>query len=249
MRIRNEVGGLTLGAEAAARTDQWNPVLDTYARGVQMMKDLDGADGPTPQSWMWAANTHGMEIVPAPRPTWGQCQHQALFFLPWHRAYLAWFEGTIRQLTGEDDWALPYWNYSDPASDRKLPAEFTVQTRTVDGQVVDNPLFSPNRNPDAIPSDDVDLRSALRQPNFVLRMDYGFGGVLPDQYTGLAERLPHNYVHGDIGGQAGDMGSPARLGGTRFSGCTTLISTASGRYGSPLMVPCASPTRPWQPEP
>ncbi len=212
MRIRRDIAGLTVGSEAAARADAWDPILDTYARGVQLMKDLDAGGTPTPKSWRWAANTHGMEIVPAPRPTWGQCQHQALFFLPWHRAYLAWFEGTIRELTGDDEWALPYWNYSDPASDRHIPAEFTVRTRTVDGQVVSNPLFSARRSPNPMPLEDVDLRPALSQPNFVLRMEYGFGGVIPDQYPGIAEQLPHNFIHVDVGGSQGEMRSPATAG-------------------------------------
>lgn len=213
MRIRKDVGGLTLGNEAASRTGSWDPVLDTYARGVQLMKDLDKPGRPPkPKSWKWAANTHGIDAATTPRPAWAQCQHQALFFLPWHRAYLAWFEGTIRDLTEEDDWALPYWDYSDPASARRLPAEFTVPTRTVNGQVIANPLFAQNRSPDPIPTADVDLRPALSQPNFVLPMEYGFGGVVPDQYPGVAEQLPHNYIHVDIGGNAGEMRSPATAG-------------------------------------
>lgn len=212
MRIRQDAAGLTVGDTTAAETQDWHPVLATYARGVRLMKALDTEDPPVPSSWLWAANTHGIDQVTTPRPAWAQCAHQSLFFLPWHRAYLAWFERTIRDLTGQDDWALPYWNYSDPAADRALPAEFVVETRTVDGQVEDNPLFSPNRSPDPIPVDDVDLSFALGQPSYVLEMERGFGGVLPDQYDGAIELLPHNYVHGDIGGTAGFMRSPATAG-------------------------------------
>jgi hypothetical protein len=213
MRIRRDIGGLTLGSEAAAKSDPWHPVLDTYARGVQLMKALDQPGRRVrPTSWRWAANTHGIDAATTPRPAWAQCQHQALFFLPWHRAYLAWFEGTIRSLTGEDEWALPYWDYSAPASDRRIPPEFTVPSRTVAGAVVPNPLVSPNRSAAAIPIADVDLRPALSQPNFVLPMEYGFGGVVPDQYPGIAEQLPHNYIHVDIGGATGEMRSPATAG-------------------------------------
>ncbi len=209
MRIRQSIADLTVGSQQAAQTQDWHPVLDTYARGVQLMKDLD-ANGPTPKSWLWAANTHGFPQGTPPRPAWGQCQHASPFFLPWHRAYLAWFESTIRELTGEDDWALPYWNYSDPASDRDIPAEFTVPTRTVDGAVVDNPLFSPNRSTDPMPVSDVDLRPALSQPNFILGVaDFmpgnpgGFGGILDQRGFGILENLPHNYIHGDIGALMG----------------------------------------------
>jgi hypothetical protein len=212
MRMRLDVAGLTLADPAAAETQEWHPVLDIYARGVMLMQVLDVEDPPVPESWLWAANTHGIDEFTQPRPAWAQCAHQSLMFLPWHRAYLAWFERTIRDLTLEEDWALPYWDYSAPAADRMLPAEFVVETRTVDGQVEANPLFSPNRSPDPIPADDVDVSFALGQPWFVLEMQRGFGGVLPDQYDGVVELLPHNYVHGDIGGTNGFMRSPATAG-------------------------------------
>lgn len=212
MRVRRDIADLTVGSQEAARTESWHPILETYARGVQLMKDLDTAGTPNPQSWRWAANTHGIDTATPARPAWGQCQHQALFFLPWHRAYLAWFEGTVRELTGEDDWALPYWDYSHPASDRHIPAEFTVTTRTVDGEVVDNVLYSLNRSADPMPLENVDLRPALSQPYFVREMQYGFGGVVPDRYPGIAEQIPHNFIHVDIGGQRGEMRSPATAG-------------------------------------
>jgi len=209
MRVRRDVAGLTLGDPAKAGTEAWDPVLDTYARGVRLMKDLDLHGPPVPESWMWAANTHGIEETTSPRPAWAQCAHHSLFFLPWHRAYLAWFEATIRRLTGEDDWALPYWDYSSPTSDRLLPPELTVRTRTVDGQPQDNPLFSPDRSPDPIPVRDVDVAFALGRLRFVMQMERGFGGVLPDRFDGAVELLPHNFVHGDIGGDLGLMRSPA----------------------------------------
>jgi hypothetical protein len=44
---------------------------------------------------------------------WGTCQHGNLFFLPWHRIYLHFFERTLRKQSGYPDFALPYWNYYD----------------------------------------------------------------------------------------------------------------------------------------
>jgi tyrosinase len=195
---RLDVAGLTLGDAAKAETQQWHPVLDTYARGVELMSDLPDSD---PRSWLWAANTHGIPAGTVPRPTWSQCAHQSVFFLPWHRAYLAWFEATIRELTGEDGWRLPYWDYTVPgdAADRALPVEFSVQTRTVDGQAVANALFAPNRL-GAIRVEDVDIVKALSEPRFVRSFLPGFGGADPDTRTGRVESLPHNFVHNDIGG-------------------------------------------------
>jgi hypothetical protein len=201
-RIRLDIAGLTLGDPAKAETQAWHPVLDTYARGVALMRDLDDDD---PRSWVWAANTHGIPPGTPTRPTWAQCAHGSVFFLPWHRAYLAWFEQTIRDLTGDDDWALPYWDYSVPGdvADRSLPVEFGVETRVVGGKVVDNPLFADGRNDGAIPRQDVDIVGALSERRFVRSFPRGFGGRDPDTTNGLVEMEPHNFVHGDIGGLMG----------------------------------------------
>ena len=94
---------------------------------------------------------------------WQECAHNHWFFLPWHRAYLLEFEAVvrahIRQLDGPaDDWALPYWNYSDFRSDPErlglpLPLRGATLPDGVDvpGVAGDtggrraNPLFSPTR--------------------------------------------------------------------------------------------------------
>ncbi len=44
---------------------------------------------------------------------WGTCQHGNLFFLPWHRFYLHYFERTVRKHMQDPGFALPYWNYFD----------------------------------------------------------------------------------------------------------------------------------------
>ncbi|MFF2369667.1 tyrosinase family protein [Agromyces sp. NPDC058110] len=208
MRTRMDIEGLTVGDADAARTGPWHPVLDAYARGVEAMKARDDA-GPQPDSWMWAANTHGIDQFTQRRPAWAQCTHASLFFLPWHRAYLAWFEQSIRDAAGEPDWALPYWDYSQPSSPRTLPVEFAVEQRTVDGELVDNPLFSPGRLAQPIPAEDADVVEALAQPHYLLDREAGFGGALPDQFFGTVEDRPHNYVHMAIGGF---MRSPATAG-------------------------------------
>ena len=197
---RLDVAGLTSRDPATARTKDWDPVLDTYARGVDLMRALPETD---PRSWLWAANTHGIPAGTRPRPAWNQCAHGSLFFLPWHRAYLAWFEKTIRTLTGDDEWRLPYWDYSAPAdvADRSLPVEFTVSTRTVDGQVVPNPLFDAQRTGGPVPLEDVDIVGALAETRYVrLFPEVGFGGSDRGGVTGDLEQLPHNFVHGGIGG-------------------------------------------------
>lgn len=40
------------------------------------------------------------------------CPHGNWWFLPWHRAYLSWFERTCRELSGDPSFALPYWDWT-----------------------------------------------------------------------------------------------------------------------------------------
>jgi len=150
---------------------------------------------------------------------WDQCQHQSWYFLPWHRGYLYAFEEIVRNAVvaqgGPADWALPYWNYSaetDPAA-RELPDEF-AEAKLPDGS--DNPLFVTRRYGDGNVPITIDPRSvalsALEGENVFTGGDTdippGFGGPVttfhhgPESETtnGGLESLPHNNVHGAIGG-------------------------------------------------
>ena len=49
------------------------------------------------------------------------CPHQNWFFLPWHRAYLDYFEQICRKISGYDDFMIPYWDWS---ISRKIPSVF-----------------------------------------------------------------------------------------------------------------------------
>jgi tyrosinase len=208
VRIRDDVWKLSVGTLAAARTQPWDPVLDGYARGVEAMVARD--DALTADSWLWAANTHNAPPGTPANPMWKQCAHHKRFFLPWHRGYLAWFEATIQTLIGDDDWALPYWDYSDPNNPNalKVPPEFKTDKRTVNGVLVDNPLFLSTQDRPGQPDPlDVDLLPAMTPRFFVRRPPAtGFGGSDgPENRGGAVETQPHDFVHGDIGGGTGFM--------------------------------------------
>lgn len=57
---------------------------------------------------------------------WSSCRaHSGGFqghFLPWHRAYLVCFEDIIRDVSGDEEFTLPYWDYTN---DSHIPPEFT----------------------------------------------------------------------------------------------------------------------------
>lgn len=77
-----------------------------YKDAVNAMQALPGND---PRSWDAQVAIHGG------RGFFNFCEHGTDHFFSWHRAYLLYFEQICPQLTGEDSFGLPYWNWNqDP---------------------------------------------------------------------------------------------------------------------------------------
>lgn len=199
--------------------DPWHPTIEWYARGVAAMQSRDGTDFADPASWRHLAETHGTSIRRSSWPRgalWNECQHSSWFFLPWHRIYLHHLEKILRTtivgLGGPSDWALPYWDYSDPArpQTRRLPPAFRAE-RMADGSR--NPLFVRERGPrmntdGAVPVSSVRIDRAFRETQFTERdgdMIPGFGGPVTGLNhsggpVGSLEVTPHGNIHVDVGG-------------------------------------------------
>jgi tyrosinase len=214
------------------KLDHWDPILVWYAKGIAEMQKRPVTD---PTSWRYQAAIHDYvrendplakkgEKMPADSDRfWMQCQHHSWFFLPWHRMYLACFEqivaAAVKQLGGPD-WALPYWNYSDPdnAYARKVPPAFR-SPKLPDGSP--NALFVQERAPDCnagneIADDvDVDISRCLSASKFAAAAhggSVGFGGPQTkfnhgEGRVGFVEATPHNTIHGAVGGNDGYMGA------------------------------------------
>lgn len=97
--------------------------LASYARGVQAMLNLP-ADHP--QNWFRNAFIHLMD-----------CPHGNWWFYVWHRGYLGYFEQTIRALSKDETFAMPYWDWTtlpqipDPMFDGVLnPQDRTFEPYT-----------------------------------------------------------------------------------------------------------------------
>ena len=211
----------------------WDPNLLWYAKAVAKMKTRPITD---PTSWRYQAAIHDYtpqrdpfriagEHLPSSADQarfWRRCQHGSWFFLPWHRAYLLFFErivaSTVTALGGPAGWTLPYWNYSDPANAgaRTLPLAFQ-QPKLPDG--TPNALFvpSPNRAPAANSNqtvgtpDDADISDCLGKSDFVnTGVVQQFGGG-PTGFShgggvmGACELGPHGSMHGAVGGPSGWM--------------------------------------------
>ncbi len=70
--------------------------LDSFRRAIRAMLALPPSD---PRNWYRQALIHVLD-----------CPHANWWFLPWHRGYLLHFEEICRQLSGDPEFALPYWD-------------------------------------------------------------------------------------------------------------------------------------------
>jgi tyrosinase len=148
-----------------ARSVKGQAMLKIYADAVKKMKAKPEGDT---RSWLFQWYTHAVKgtttkaaeitrIFPAASPArdlataaWETCQAHGPSddennFLPWHRAYIYYFEEIIRKVSGDSSFTLPYWDYSavaDPSIRGIIPPEFARS-----GDPVFDSLFQSNRNP------------------------------------------------------------------------------------------------------
>jgi len=153
------------------------------------MKALPASDG---RNWTKQAEIHN-----------NHCTHGNWWFLPWHRAYLFNFEAICRKLTGNNDFALPYWNWTTSPS---IPAPFWGNG---------NPLFNSSRvatqtstvNSSVCGASNI-TNNVLAQTNFLLFASAQATAQNQNVGYGVLEGGPHNYVHGFVGGDMGTYMSP-----------------------------------------
>jgi tyrosinase len=77
---------------------QGKKALASYAKGVEAMLNLPASD---PRNWFRNAFVHLMD-----------CPHGNWWFYVWHRGYVGFFEETIRNLSGDPTFAMPYWDWT-----------------------------------------------------------------------------------------------------------------------------------------
>jgi tyrosinase len=167
-----------------------DPIIQTYGAAITKMKELPATD---PRNWQKQAQIH-----------LNHCPHSNWYLLPWHRAYILYFERICQNLTGNKSFALPYWNWTtNPA----IPDVFWGNG---------NPLFDSNRfiaQGTPIGAEFVAhsvLEGILQEPNFqVFASSKASGPGQRDPGTkGPLESTPHDHVHTSIGGDMGTFLSP-----------------------------------------
>lgn len=166
-----------------------DPIIDAYKAAVAAMKALPASD---PRNWSRQADIH-----------LNFCPHGNWYFLPWHRAYLLYFEQICRQLSGHSEFALPYWNWT---CNRSIPGVFFGGSA--------NPLFDGTRTrgpSDLLPVSWVGpsvISAILAETNFLIFASGATSTQRGSAAQGPLESNPHNNVHGWISGNMGAFRSP-----------------------------------------
>ena len=128
---------------------------------------------------------------------WGTCQHGNLQFLPWHRIYLKYFERTLRKFSGDPNFALPYWNYSDDTGPDDGVALPVMMRGTATGNTLVDTFRTPGLNNNLSDIDPLDASAAQA---------FDFDVFTPFSQT--LEGQPHGTMHCGTGTncQAPDIG-------------------------------------------
>ena len=149
-------------------------MLAKFARAIELMRARPTGD---PLSWNFQWYTHWIpdnttkeaELARLPadqqvlaREMWNTCRAHdpgtdESFFLPWHRAYLFFFERIARKVLDDDDFALPYWDLTDPGK-RALPEPFL---KPADAS---NVLYSSERKPEVNAGQPIDFQHVGHSP-------------------------------------------------------------------------------------
>lgn len=170
-----------------------DPDLVSFRAGVAAMKALPESDA---RNWNRQADIHN-----------NFCPHGNWLFLPWHRAYTWYFEEICRELSGNDAFALPYWNWQN---DRTIPAAFWGGAG--------NPLFNSTRGATQTTMitsgvySPANIESILDETNFEAFASAAIGATANPHTSsgpqGPLEAGPHNSTHGFVGGDMGGFRSP-----------------------------------------
>jgi tyrosinase len=163
-----------------------DPIIQNYRDAVAAMKALPASDL---RSWQHQAQIH-----------FDYCPHGNWWFLPWHRAYLLYFEQICQKLSGNQNFGLPYWDWT---ADPKVPAPFWSGT-----------LLEPGRSATATSVANAgfvgrpEIDSILGETDFFIFASGQATAQRQASVYGRLEATPHNYVHGFVGGIMGSYHSP-----------------------------------------
>lgn len=171
---------------AAMKAD--DPQLEMFRAAVREMKRRSAANKLDPLGWYQNAVLHAMFCA---TNDFDLQVHYCNYFLPWHRAYLAFLERKMRAVISEPSLCLPYWDWT---ATPRIPEHFFGDR---------NPLWDSTRlqSPSShLPADFIDVGPVLRAPTFRVFAGFPKRGASDPQVEGILEQGAHNNTHNWIGG-------------------------------------------------
>ena len=166
--------------------------------GYDKMQGFSGSDN---RSWIYWAEFHGFNRY--------ECWHGARvagtsfpydLFLPWHRAYLVFFDNAARDQ--DPDAVLPWWDWtSDVSHQSGLPAAYTAGGPALQSGPIPAINGAPERRTARNPGDPADLPTPERVEEVLNLTDFrDFSNQLQDI---------HDSIHGWVGGYMGAIATAA----------------------------------------
>jgi len=141
------------------------------------------------------------------RKTWATCEHEDTLmptrtsphFLSWHRMALYFFERVLREASGDPNFALPYWDYTNDATDpvdpanapARFPLDFALDTLVTSSGTIANPLFERRRTAWIGRTVQLDILDTNADSTLKLSNFYEFQQML--------DRGLHGYIHCAVG--------------------------------------------------
>lgn len=170
-----------------------SPEMVSLREGFRVLRERSDNEPEDPLGLLGQANIHR-----------DSCTHATWWFLPWHRAYLYYFEQILREAARDPSLTLPYWDWT---KDPRLPTTFWGR---------DNPLNDPTRGiTPQTPADEGSVGQRVIDEMLGTTDFFAFASErsedphAPVGY-GILEGTPHNYIHRFVGRGGGNMMNPDR---------------------------------------
>ncbi len=172
------------------------PDLKAMEKAIRIMRSLPCESA---LSWYYQGAIHAVpDSIPNGNPLcprfitvkdtltgWDCCPHTNIHFLTWHRLFLWHFEKIVRKFSGKKDFALPYWDYTNPKN-RILPAIFRDSNSS---------LFEPARRADL--NQGKPMGKCL---DLWLTATHADSSRLYNMFNNLLSYVPHSIIHPVVGG-------------------------------------------------
>lgn len=130
-----------------------------------------------------------------------------LHFLPWHRLYLVYLEKIVRQLSGDQDFAIPYWEYTDPKQ-TTIAIDLVTPSSSLYESLRRSTLNVPGGQVTVQEEIEKDKKKAYRFRTF--NDAVGDDSLNPERlnFTSQINGSPHGVMHDYFGGNVGQKYNP-----------------------------------------